>query len=105
MNTDGAILVHLRDSVEKATAFAGRTHSKPEVNYVMTVKQRLALVWAITQFRRYLYGKRCSVVTDHISLWCSANKMKRNIPTQQIRESCTAEKVRALLAPTNTIES
>lgn len=36
-----------------------------ERNYGVTEIEALGIVWAVQQFRHYLYGHQCTVFTDH----------------------------------------
>ena len=46
-------------------AYASRSLSLAERNYGISELETLAVVWAITHFRRYVYGNDVAVFTDH----------------------------------------
>ena len=62
----GAVLAQTQgDKCLHPVAFASRSLSPPERNYAITDLETLAVVWAVTHFRCYLYGHSITVYTDH----------------------------------------
>ena len=49
-------------------AYTSRSVSASEANYAITNLETLAVVWAITHFRYYLYGHNVTVITDYTAV-------------------------------------
>ena len=65
----GAILSQRQeDNRLHPVAYASRSISASEANYAITNLETLAVVWAITHFRYYLYGHNITVITDHAAV-------------------------------------
>jgi hypothetical protein len=50
---------------DKPVAFASRALTKTEIAYSQIEKEQLAIVFAMERFHTYVYGKKCTVITDH----------------------------------------
>lgn len=61
----GAVLSQVNSQSDLPVAFASRTLNETESRYSTVEKELLAIVWATSYFRPYLYGKRFIIRTDH----------------------------------------
>lgn len=65
----GAVLAQEQtDGTIHPIAYASRSLQKHEQNYGITELEGLGVVWVVKHFRVYLYGHKCTVVTDHEAL-------------------------------------
>ncbi len=73
----GAVLSQLQqDELYHPVAYASRSLTAAERNYGVTELETLAVVWAMSHYRSYLYGQDVTVYTDH-----SAVKAILNAPS------------------------
>lgn len=62
----GAVLFHkYPDGNLRPIAYASRRFNKTESRYSTIDKEALALVYAVTKFHQYVYGRHFTLVTDH----------------------------------------
>ena len=62
----GAVISHTYpDGTERPVAFASRTLTSSERNYSQLEREALSLVFGITRFHQYLYGRSFQLLTDH----------------------------------------
>ncbi|CAB0007785.1 unnamed protein product, partial [Nesidiocoris tenuis] len=62
----GAVIFHrLPDNSERPIAFASRTLKNAEQHYSAIDKETLGIIFALTKFRQFLYGRQFVLRTDH----------------------------------------
>ena len=54
-----------KDGEERPVRFTSRTLSKAERNYAQIEREGLAVIFGVTRFRQYLWGRRFTLVTDN----------------------------------------
>jgi hypothetical protein len=64
----GAVLSQSEDKKHYTISYASKTLTGSQLNYAITEKELLAMVFAIEKFRSYLVGAKIIVYTDHASL-------------------------------------
>ena len=76
----GAVLSHMVDGVERPVAYASRTLTSAEKNYSQVEREALAIVFGVTKFNKFLYGRKFTLLTDHEALTVIFGP-KRGIPS------------------------
>lgn len=61
----GAVISQGNIPYDKPIHYFSRTLSETQTRYSTIEKELLAIVWAIENFRHYLYGRQFLIVTDH----------------------------------------
>ena len=64
----GVVLGQTKDKKYHTIAYASKTLTRAQLNYAITEKELLAVVFAIDKFRSYLVGTKVIVYTDHAAL-------------------------------------
>lgn len=61
----GAVLSQSEGKHDRPISYISRVLNNAERNYSTIEKEFLGLVWAVTQFKTYLYGRKFVLMTDH----------------------------------------
>lgn len=64
----GSVLSQIQDNQERVIGYFSKVLSKPERNYCVTRRELLAVVKSVENFRKYLYGRKFKLRTDHAAL-------------------------------------
>ncbi|KAK3102810.1 hypothetical protein FSP39_014067 [Pinctada imbricata] len=68
LDSIGGVLSQEVDGYERVIAYGSRVLTKSERRYCVTRRELLAIVFFVTQFRHYLYGRKFKIRTIHGSL-------------------------------------
>ena len=61
------------DGSERPIAFAWRTSTTSEQKYAQIERESLAVVFGVTRFHEYIYGRHFTLVSDHRPLLTLSN--------------------------------
>ena len=61
----GCVLSHVCEGVERPIAFASRSLTAAERNYCQLEREGLAIIYGLTKFHKYVYGRKITIVTDN----------------------------------------
>ena len=64
----GAVLSQVVDGQERVVAYAAKVFHKTQRRYCTTLRELAAVVTFVKKFRKYLYGRKFTIRTDHASL-------------------------------------
>ena len=77
----GAVLSQVSlDGIERPIAYCSQILHKHKCNYTVTERECLAVIFALKQFKAYIYGTKFEIVTDHASLsWLHNLKSQKDV--------------------------
>ncbi|XP_070026178.1 uncharacterized protein [Nicotiana sylvestris] len=64
----GAVLGQWKERIMHPIYYASRTLTGAQLNYTVTEKEMMAVVFAFDKFRSYLIGSKVIIYTDHVAL-------------------------------------
>lgn len=76
----GAVLSQLDGDVETPIAYGSKTLTETQKNYSQIEREALSIIYGVTKFRQFLYGRKFVLLTDHEPL-ITIFSPEKNIPT------------------------
>ena len=71
----GTVLSQEKDGMDLPVAYMSRVLVGPELNYCTMEKECFAVLYAVKQFQRIIYGRKFTVMSDHEPLrWTDSVK-------------------------------
>jgi len=64
----GAVLSQVQEGTERVIVYAGRSLDKREVNYCVTRKELLSIVYSLRYFKQYLMGRNFRIRLGYVGL-------------------------------------
>ena len=61
----GSVLSKKKDGMDVPVVYMSRVLVGPELNYSTTAKECFAVLYAVNQFRPYIYGRKFTLMSDH----------------------------------------